>query len=104
MAQNSEVLTREANPVSTISTRAATMEGYPVVAEKRIPVSTTEQRWTLQVVERIPVSDVIIPERVNPLPKIANWLSRLGRGRINEGRLESRQNIDYNPRIRGIGL
>lgn len=103
MAQNSKVLTREADPISTISTRAATMEGYPVVAEKRIPVSTTEQRWTLRVVKRIPVSD-IIPERVNPLPKIANWLSRLGSGRINEGRLESRQNIDYNPRIRGIGL
>jgi len=103
MAQNSKVLTREADPISTISTRAATMEGYPVVAERRIPVSTTEQRWTLRVVKRIPVSD-IIPERVNPLPKIANWLSRLGSGRINEGRLESRQNIDYNPRIRGIGL
>jgi hypothetical protein len=103
MAQNSKVLTREADPISLISTGAATMEGCPVVAEKRIPVSTTEQRWTLQVVERIPVGD-IIPERVNPLPKIANWLSRLGSGRINEGRLESRQNIDYNPRIRGIGL
>jgi hypothetical protein len=102
MAQNRELLTRETNPISLVSTRAGTLERYPVATERRMPMSTTGQSWTLQVAERIPVSD--IPERVNPLLKIVKRFNRLGSGTINESRLESRHNIPQNFRINGIGL
>jgi len=103
MTQNGKVLTREADPVSLMSRRVATLEDDPVYSERRIAMTTAQQKWTLQVAQRIPVSD-IMPERVNPLLKIANRLSRLGIGRIDVGHLESKQNIGYNPGIRGIGL
>jgi len=100
MIQNGRVLTREPNPISFISAvQTTTPADYLVIPERAIP--TNKQTWIFEVAEMAPVSGVTV-ERVNPLLKIANWLNRLGRRRINENYLESRQSIDYNAGIRGI--
>ena len=104
MIQKKEVLTREDNRISLISTkRTTTQEDHPTIAEREIPVNTTEQTWIFEVGEKTRVSRTI-PRLVSTLVKIIKWLSHLGSGKIDDSCLESRHNIHHNFRIKGIGL
>jgi hypothetical protein len=88
MVQSSEVLMRE---------------HYPAVAGRAIPVNAIEQTWLIEVGEEGRVGRTT-PKFVNPLLKIANWLSHVGSGSIDESRLEARHNIHHNLRVNGIRL
>jgi hypothetical protein len=99
MVQNSKVLTREANPISLISTEpATTLEDYPVITEREVPMSTIEQTWIFEVEEETPVGRTT-PKSVNTLVKIVKWLNHLGSGKIDDSCLESRHNIHHEFRI-----
>jgi hypothetical protein len=103
MIQNSKVLAGEANPISLVSTgRTAMQEEYVSIAERRIPVSMSEQSWTFEVAQKAPTNRMT-PGQVNPLVRIAKWLNHLGNGRISESYLESRSTVPTNFRIGGIG-
>jgi len=100
MVQNSEVLTGEANRVSLISTgRPATLEDYPVVAERELAVNTTEQSW---IVERKTRVSRTTPRLVSTLVEIMNWLSHLGSARIHDRCLESRHHMYHSLTINRI--
>jgi hypothetical protein len=104
MTQKNEVLIREDNRISLISTkRTTTQENHPTVTERKIPVNTTEQTWIFEVGEKACVSRTT-PRSVNILVKIIKWLSHLGSVKIDDSCLESRHNIHHNFRIKGIGL
>lgn len=96
MIQNSRALTEGTNPISLISTgRATTLEDYPVIVGRRIPMSTIEQGWTFEAEEQARASRTTLGF-VSTLVKTIDWLSHLGSGRIHDGRLESRHNIYHN--------
>ena len=102
MIQNSEVLTGEANRTSLVSARRTiTQEDYLTITERQIPVYMTEQSWIFEVGEKTCVGRTT-PKLVNALVKIIKWLYHLGSAKIDESRLESRQNIHHNFRINGI--
>jgi len=104
MIQKNEVLTREENRTSFIATRRTTMqEDYPTVTGREIPANTTEQTWIFEVWEKARVGRTT-PKSVNTFVKIMKSLSRVGSGKIDDSRLESRHNIHHNVRINGIGL
>lgn len=104
MVQNSKVLTREANPISPIATGSATtLEDYPIMTEREVPMSTIGQTWTFEFGEDIPV-DRTVPKSVNTLVKIVRWLNHVGSGKIDGGLLESRHNIRHGFRTNGIGF
>ena len=104
MIQKNEVLTQKVNRISLISTkRTTTQEDYPTIIEGNIPVNTTEQTWMFEIGEKTHVSRTT-PKLVNTLVKIIKWLNHLGRGKIDDSCLESRQNIHHNITIKGIGL
>jgi hypothetical protein len=104
MIQKNEVLTLAENRISFISTRQTAMqEDYLTIAEREMPVNTTEQTWIFEVGEKTRVGRTT-PRLVNTLANIIKWLNHLGSGKIDESRLESRQNIHHNFRINGIGL
>ena len=104
MTQKNEVLTREANRISLISTRrTTTQEDDLTVTEREIPVNTTEQTWIFEVGEKTRVGRTT-PKLVNTLVEIIKWLNRLGSGKIDDSCLEARHNIHHNFRIKGIGL
>jgi len=104
MVQKNEVLTLEKNGISLISTGGTTMqEGYPIVTEIQIPVSTTEQTWIFEVGKDARVSRRT-PGLVNTIVKIVKWLNHLGSGKIDDSCLESRHNIHHNFKINRIGL
>jgi len=102
MIQNGEVLTREANRISLISTtRPATQEDYLTVAEREIPVNTIEQTWIFEIGEETRIGGTT-PTLANTLVRIVKWLNHLGSGKIDDSCLESRHNIHHNFRINGI--
>jgi len=104
MTQKNEVLTREDNRISFISTRRiSTQEDCLTSTEGEIPVDTTEQTWLSEVGETTPVSRTA-PKLVNALMKIKKWLNHLGSGKVDDVCLESRHNIHHNFKIKGIGL
>lgn len=104
MIQKNEVLTREYNRISPISTKRTTTEGdHPTIAEREMPVNTTEQTWIFEVEEKTRVSRTTA-KLVNVLVKIIKWLNHLGSGKIDDSCLESRHNIHHNITIKGIGL
>jgi hypothetical protein len=104
MIQKNEVLTREDNCISVISTkRATTRRAHRTIAERKIPVNTIEQTCIFQVREEI-CAIRTTPRIVNTLVKIMKWLSHLGSGKIDDSCLESRQNMHYNITIKRIGL
>jgi hypothetical protein len=104
MIQKKEVLTREDNRISLISTkRTTTQEDHPTIAGRKMPLNTTEQTWIFEVEEKTAVSRTT-PKLLNILVKIIKWLNRLGSEKIDDSYLESRHNIRHNFRIKGIGL
>jgi hypothetical protein len=104
MAQNSKVLTGEANSVSLVSAeRTTTREDYLIIAERRIPMSTIERGWTFEVGEK-GRAGMTAPRLANTLVKIVEWLNHLGGGRVSDSRLEARHDIPDNFRTKGIGL
>ena len=104
MVEKNEVLTRQDNRISLISTkRTTTQEDHATIAEREMPVNTTEQTWILEVGEKTHVSRTAA-KSVNILVKIIKWLSHLGSGKIDDSCLESGHNIHHNFRIKGIGL
>jgi hypothetical protein len=104
MVQKNEVLTREANRISPVSSRrTTTQEDCLTIAERTIPVSTTEQTWIFEVEEKTRVGRTT-PKLVNTLVKIIRWLSHVGSGKIDDSCLEARHNIHHNVRINGIRL
>ena len=104
MIQKKEVLTQEDNRISLISIkRTTTQEDHPIIAERKMPVNTTEQTWIFEVGKKTRVSR-ITPKLVNTLVKIRKWLNHLGSGKIDDSCLESRQNTHHNLTIKGIGL
>jgi hypothetical protein len=104
MIQSSEALAGEANRISLVSARRApTQEDYLAIAEREMPVTTIDQTWIFEVGERARVSRTA-PRLVNTLVNIIKWLNHLGGGKVDDSRLESRQNIHHNFRINGIGL
>ena len=104
MIQKNEVLTREDNCISLISTkRTTTQEDHPTIAERKMPVNMTEQTWIFKVGQETPVIRTTA-KPVNTLVEILKWLNHLGSGKIDDGCLESRQNTHHNLTIKGIGL
>jgi hypothetical protein len=104
MTQRNEVLAREANRISLISaTRTTTQEDYVAIAEREIPVNTTEQTWISEVGEETRVGRMT-PRLASTLVRIMKWLNHLGSGRINDSYLESRHTIHHNFRINGMRL
>jgi hypothetical protein len=104
MVQKNEVLTQEDNRISLISTRrTTTQEDCLTITERELPVNTTEQAWIFEVGEKTRAGRTI-PKLVNIFAKIIKWLNRLGSGKIDDSRLESRHNIHHNFRTKGIGL
>jgi hypothetical protein len=102
MIQRSEVLAEEANRISLVSARrAAAEENYLSIVETAIPVNTTEQAWIFNLGDEIRAGRTT-PGLVNPFVKIANWLSHLGSGKIDDSCLESRHNIHHNFKINSI--
>jgi hypothetical protein len=103
MVQRNEVLTREANRISLVSAgRTTAQQAYLTIAERRIPVNTTEQTWIFEAGEESRVGGTA-PRLVNTLLKVVKWLNHVGSGEIDDGCLESRHNIHHNFRINGIG-
>jgi hypothetical protein len=103
MIQNSEVLTREANRISLVSPRrTATQEDYLTIAEREMPVNTTEQTWIFEAGEEARVGR-ITPRLVSTLANFIKWLNHLDGGKIDDSCLEARHNIHHNFRINGIG-
>jgi hypothetical protein len=104
MTQRNEVLTREDNRISLISTtRATTPEDYLTIAEGELPISTRQQTWEVEVGQETSVGRKNT-KLASTLVKLIEWLNRLGSGRIDDGYLESRHNTHDNPRIKGTGL
>jgi hypothetical protein len=103
MIQKNEVLTREDNRISLTSTKRTTQEDHPTIIERTVPVNTTEQTRIFEVGEKIRASKTT-PKLMNTLVKIIKCLSHLGSGKIDDSRLESRQNIHHNITIKRIGL
>ena len=104
MTQKNRVLTQEANCISLISTkRTTTQEYHPTITEIKILVNMTEQTCIFEIEEKTRVSRTT-PKLMNTLVKIIKWLSHVGRGKIDDSCLESRQNIHHNLTIKGIGL
>ena len=104
MVQKNEVLTRQNNRISLISTRRTTMqEDCATSTGREIPVNTIEQTWTIEVGERTRVAGTT-PKSVTAVVKIIKWLNHLGSGKIDDNHLESRHTIHHNFRAKGIGL
>jgi len=104
MIQKNELLTREGNCISLISTkRAATQEDHRAITERKIQVNTTEQTCIFEVGEKTCVGRTT-PKPVTTLAKIMKWLSHSGSGKIDDSCLESRQNTHHNLTIKRIGL
>jgi hypothetical protein len=104
MIQKNEVLTREDNRIALISTKRATTQGFHrTIAERELPVNTLEQTWVFDIGEEIRASRTT-PNFVNTMVKIIKWLSHLGSGKIDDSRLESKQDTHHNLTIKGIGL
>jgi hypothetical protein len=104
MIQRNEVLTREDNRISLISTKSrTTQEDHLTITEREILVSTTEQTWIFEVGEKTRVGRTT-PKLVNALVKIIKWLNHVGSGKIDDSLLEARHNIHHNFRVKGIGL
>jgi hypothetical protein len=102
MIQNSEVLTREDNPISLVSARrVTTQEGYLAIAERAIPVNTIEQSWIFEVGEETRPGRTTL-RFVDTLANVARWLNHLGSGRIDDSCLEARHNIHHNFKMNGI--
>ena len=66
-------------------------------------MSTTGQAWTFEVARKTSINRMTT-KQVNPVAKIANWLSYLGSRRADDGYLKSRQNVPHNFGIGGFGL
>ena len=104
MVQKNEVLTLEENGISLISKGGTTMqEGYPIIAERQIPVDRTGQTRIFGVGEEIRAGRTT-RGLANSLVKVTKWLHHVGSGKIDESLLEARHNIHHNFRINGIGL
>ena len=104
MTQKNEVLTREDNRISLSSTkRTTTQEDYPPVAERELPVNTTEQTCIFEVGEKTSIGRTTA-NLVNTFEKIMKWLNHVGSGKMDDSYLESRHNIHHNFRMKGIGL
>ena len=87
MIQKNEVLTREDNRI-IFTKRTTTQEDHPTIAEREIPVNTTEQAWIFEIGERTRVGRTTT-KLVNTLGKIIRWLNHLGSGKIDDNCLES---------------
>jgi len=104
MLGKNEVLTREDNRVSLRSARrVAAQQHYPAYREREMPVKTTEQTWVFEI-EKVTSVGRTTSRLVNTFLRIANWLSHVGAGRVDDRHLESRHNIHQNFRAKGIGL
>jgi hypothetical protein len=104
MAQKSEVLTREDNRISNISAKQTTTQAdRPIIADRELPVNTTEQTWRLKLREETRVGRAT-PKLRSFLVEIIEWLYYLGSGKIDDALLESRQNSHHNLTTKGIGL
>ena len=104
MIQKNEVLTREDNCISVISTKRATpRRAHRTIMERKMPMGTTEQTCIYEVGEKTQVSGTT-PNLVNTLVKIIKWLSHLGSGKVDDSCLESRQNMHHNITIKRIGF
>lgn len=104
MVRKNKVLIREDNRISlTYTKRTTTQEDHRTITERKIPVNTNEQTWIFEIEEKTRVGRTT-PKPVNTLAKIMKWLNRLGSGKIDESRLESRHNIHHNITIKRIGL
>ena len=104
MTQKNEVLTREENCISSISTRRTNVqEDYLAITERRVPVNIIEQTWLFEVGEEIPVSGTS-PKLVDALIKVMKWLNHLGSVKIDDRYLEFRHNIHHDITIKGIGF
>ena len=104
MIQKNEVLTREDNCISPISTtRTTTQEYCATIAEREMPVNMIEQTWIFEVGEETSVIRTS-PKPVNTVVKILKWLNHLGGRKIDDSFLESRQDTNHNLTIKGIGL
>jgi len=104
MIQKNEVLKREDNCISVISTkRATTRRAHRTITERKMPTNTTEQTSIFEFGEKTCVGRTT-PKPVNTLAEIMKWLSHLGSGKLNESCLESRQNTHHNLTIKRIGL
>ena len=105
MVQASEVLTAgEADRISLVSARRATRrEDYLAIVEREVAMSTTGQAWAFEVAEKTSVNRMTT-RQVNPLARIANWLTYLGSRRADNSDLKSRQNLPHNFGIGGFGL
>ena len=102
MIQKNEVLTREDNRI-IFTKRTTTQEDHPTIAEREIPVNTTEQAWIFEIGEKTRVGRTT-PKLVDTLVKTIKWLSHVGSGRIDDSRLEASHNVRHNFRAKGIGL
>jgi hypothetical protein len=104
MTQKNELLTREDNRISSISATQTTIQkDCATIAERNMPVNTTEQAWIIEIEEKTAISRTT-PKSANILVKIIKWLSHLGSGQIDHSCLESRQNAHHNLTIKGVGL
>lgn len=102
MIHKNDVLTREDNCISLISTkRTTTQQDYLTITEGETRVNTIEQSWIVEVEEKTRVGRTT-PRLVNTLVEIMKWLKHLGSGKIDESRLESRHNIHHNFRVNDI--
>jgi hypothetical protein len=102
MTQRNQVLTREDNRISLISTRRTiTQEDYLAITEIEMPMDTIEQTWTFEVGDETRVSRTT-PRLVTALGEITRWLSHRGSGRIDDSCLEARHNIHHNFRANDI--
>lgn len=103
MVQRNEVLTREDNRIPPICRkRTAAQEDCLAIEAREIPVDMTQQTWIIEAGEEARVGRTT-PRLVDTLVKIIKWLSRVGSGKIDGSRLESRHNIHHNFKINGIG-
>lgn len=104
MAQRSEVLTREDNRISIISAKQTTAQAdRPIIADRELPVNTTEQTWRPKVREETRVERAT-PKLRSFLVEIIEWLYYVGSGKIDDALLESRQNSRHNLTTKGTGL
>jgi hypothetical protein len=96
MTQRNEVLAREGNRISLVSTkRTPPQEDCVAIAETDIPVDTVEQTCVFDVGEEIRVGRMR-PRLLTTLAKIMERLKPVGTGKIDDSHLESRHNIHHN--------
>lgn len=98
MVQPKEVLTREEDHISLISTtRTAIQRDCLTVKEREVSIDTTEQTWIFGIGDKTPVGTTG-PKSVNTLARIIRWLNRVGSGIIDDNCLEARHNIGHKSR------